>query len=115
VASKRHFNRVEFEGLDPNYLEDGLSEMEAKLAPFLVDVIAEKRFPTYEHFNWIMNLAAHLSVRNPRMRGQMDVFIKTSQDAWPAYRYQAKRSGIADKFRGESWSQSKALKSLMKK
>jgi len=76
VASKRHFNRVEIEGVDPNYLEDGLSEMEGELAPFLAEVIEAKCFPSHDHFNWVMNLAAHLSVRNPRLRGQLEGFHK---------------------------------------
>ncbi|MFZ3585242.1 DUF4238 domain-containing protein, partial [Loktanella sp. DJP18] len=50
--------------------------MEGELAPFLAEVVAEKRFQTAEHFDWTMNLAAQLSVRNPRMRSQMEKFHK---------------------------------------
>lgn len=104
VASQRHFNRVEIKGVDPNYLEDGLAEMESQLAPFLAEVVAEKRFRTFEHFNWTMNLAAQLSVRNPRMRGQLEDFHKkiarriatlsvSSQDIWESQRKQMKEAG----------------------
>lgn len=104
VASKRHFNRVEIDGVDPNYLEDGLAKMEGEMAPFLAEVVAEKRFPTSEHFNWIMNLAAQLSVRNPRMRGQLESFHKdiaervahlsvSSKEIWESQKKQMQEAG----------------------
>jgi hypothetical protein len=104
VASKRHFNRVEIDGVDPNYLEDGLAEMEGELAPFLAEVVAEKRFRTFEHFDWIMNLAAQLSVRNPRMRGQLEKFHKdiagriaslsvSSKEIWESQQRQMQEAG----------------------
>ena len=106
VASKRHFNRVEIEGVDPNYLEDGLAEMESELAPFLAEVIAEKSFRTSEHFDWTMNLAAQLSVRNPRMRGQLKKFHKdiaeriaslsvSTREIWESQRRQMQEAGEA--------------------
>ncbi len=106
VASKRHFNRVEIVGVDPNYLEDGLAEMEGELAPFLAEVVAEKRFRTPEHFNWTMNLAAQLSVRNPRMRGQLEKFHKdvaegiaslsvSTREIWESQLRQMQKAGEA--------------------
>lgn len=74
VGSKRHFNRVDASGVDPNHVEDGMAEIEAEIAPHLRQVIKAQKFPSAAHFNSIMNLMALLSVRNPRMRGVMSGF-----------------------------------------
>lgn len=74
VGSKRHFNRIEVDGVDPNALEDITAEAEAVFAEHLTDVIASRSFPTHDHFNSIMNLIANLSVRNPRLRSNMEGF-----------------------------------------
>ncbi|UOA33134.1 hypothetical protein DSM110093_02946 [Sulfitobacter sp. DSM 110093] len=106
VASKRHFNRIEIDGVDPNYLEDGLAEMEGELAPFLAEVVSEKRFRTSEHFDWTMNLAAQLSVRNPRMRGQLEKLHKdiaeriaslsvSTREIWESQRKRMQEAGKA--------------------
>ncbi len=72
VGSKRYFNRIEADGVDPNALEDSLAEIESLFAGHLSDVIAAKAFPTPDHFNSMMNLMATLSVRNPRLRAQLE-------------------------------------------
>ena len=76
IGSKRHFNRVEAEGVDPNSLEDGMARIETQIANHLQQVIAAKAFPAAEHYNSMMNLIALLSVRNPRLRGVLDGFHK---------------------------------------
>ena len=99
VASKRYFNRVEAEGQDPDYLENALAELEGEIAGPLGEVIEARAFPSDEHFSYVMNLAALLSVRNPRMRGQMEKFhqdvvektlgvLTSSEEVWE---HQAKR------------------------
>lgn len=55
VGSKRNFNRVELEGVDPNQLEDELAEHETIFASHLADVIEKRSFPTSAHFNSILN------------------------------------------------------------
>ncbi|MGV6889649.1 DUF4238 domain-containing protein [Rhodophyticola sp. SM2404] len=106
VASKRHFNRVEIDGVDPNYLEDGLAEIEGELAPFLSEVVAERRFRTSAHFDWTMILAAQLSVRNPRMRVKMENFHKniaegiaslsvSTREIWESQQRQMQEAGEA--------------------
>lgn len=81
VGSKRHFFRIEVDGHDPNTLEDAMAEIEGEISAHLIDVIAAKSFPTAEHFNSIMNLVATLSVRNPRLRSNMEDFHKRVVDA----------------------------------
>ena len=51
-----------------------MAEIEAEIAPHLQQVIEAKAFPSHEHFNSIINLMALLSVRNPRLRGNMSDF-----------------------------------------
>jgi Protein of unknown function (DUF4238) len=74
IGNKRHFNRIEVHDADPNALEDGLAKIEAEIAVHLQEVIAAKAFATEEHYNSTMNLIAMLSVRNPRLRGNMRDF-----------------------------------------
>lgn len=68
VGSRRHFFRVEIEGVHPNAIEDSMAEVEALFAAHLVDVIQARNFPSTDHFNSIMNILANMSVRNPRLR-----------------------------------------------
>ena len=74
VGSKRHFNRVEIDGVDPNAVEDAMAEVEGQFANHLAEVIARKDFPTQDHFNSIMNLIASVSVRTPRLRSLVEEF-----------------------------------------
>lgn len=74
VGSKRHFNKVEYVNADTNAIEDSLSGLESDMAPFLLEVIESRSFPSHDHFSYVMNLLALLSVRNPRFRKQMADF-----------------------------------------
>ncbi|HEY5362717.1 MAG TPA: DUF4238 domain-containing protein [Aestuariivirga sp.] len=105
IGSKRHFNRIEAQGVGPNHLEDGMAEIEAEIAPHLQQVIEAKAFPSPEHFNSIMNLMALLSVRNPRLRGNMSDFHKnvlnkmmsmslSSKEIWESQTKQMRDSGV---------------------
>lgn len=105
IGSKRHFNRVEAQDLDPNHLEDGMAEIEAEIAPHLKQVIDARSFPSSEHFTSIMNLMALLSVRNPRLRGNMSDFHKqivekvmglsvSSKEVWESQTKQMRESGV---------------------
>jgi hypothetical protein len=74
VGSKRYFNRVEADGQDPDQVENALSQLEGELAKALSEVIEAREFPSDQHFSSVINLAALLSVRNPRKRLQMERF-----------------------------------------
>ncbi len=74
IASRRHFNRVELDGFEPNALEDELAGIEDHIAPLLKETIRSRAFPTRRHFEAIMNLIALLSVRNPKRRKSIDEF-----------------------------------------
>lgn len=104
VGSRRHFFRVEIDGVDPNAIEDAMAEIETQFAVHLSEVIKAKAFPTPEHFNSIMNILANISVRNPRLRGQMEGFHKdfverisrlalSSKERWEAQTESMRKDG----------------------
>ncbi len=104
VGSKRHFNRVEVDGVDPNAVEDGIAEIEGQFAAHLAEVIEASAFPTPEHFNSIMNLLANISVRNPRLRSLMEGFHRdiaervssimlSSKETWEAQTKRMREDG----------------------
>lgn len=80
VGSRRHFFRVEAEGVDPNAIEDAMSNVETEFAVHLAEVIEARAFPTSAHFNSIMNILANISIRNPRLRGVLEDFHKESAE-----------------------------------
>lgn len=108
VGSRRHFFRVEAEGVDPNAVEDAMSEIESEFAVHLSEVIEVRAFPTPEHFNSIMNILANISVRNPRLRGLMEGFHKevagrimsialSTEDIWESQMRQMREAGYPAK------------------
>lgn len=105
VGSERYFNRVEAEGQHPDAIEDALAKLEGEMAGPLADVISAKAFPSDEHFTYVMNLIALLSVRNPSIRGRMEKFhqdiaeailgtVTSSKDIWESQTRQMKADGI---------------------
>ncbi|GAB5433169.1 MAG: DUF4238 domain-containing protein [Epibacterium sp.] len=105
VGSRRHFFRVEADGVDPNYVEDAMAEIECEIASHLAEVIEAKSFPTSEHFNSVMNLLANVSVRNPRLRDNMSEFHKdivqwmahlslSSKEVWESQVDQMREEGV---------------------
>ncbi|MBY3031169.1 DUF4238 domain-containing protein [Rhizobium leguminosarum] len=77
VGSRRHFFRINVEGLDPNHVEDGMAEIEGEIAPLLEEVIATRSFPSHKHFSAVMTLMGNVAVRNPRFRSMLeDLHVK---------------------------------------
>lgn len=105
VGSKRYFNRVDAAGQDPDYLENALAELEGEISGPLSEVIEKRAFPSEEHFTYVMNLAALLSVRNPQLRGQLERFhqdvvekmfgiLVSSEEAWEQQTRRMKDDGV---------------------
>ncbi|WP_420586539.1 DUF4238 domain-containing protein [Ruegeria sp.] len=104
VGSRRHFFRIEADGVDPNAIEDAMAVIEGEFAAHLADVIKAKAFPTPEHFNSVMNILANISVRNPRLRELMSDFHKdiaervshmmlSSKEVWESQTEKMRRDG----------------------
>lgn len=105
VGSRRYFNRVEAEGIDPDAIEDAMAEIEGEISVHLAEVVEAERFPSEEHFNSVLNLIANVSVRNPRLRANisaahkeiarrmMDLSLVT-EDTWLREAQKMKESGV---------------------
>lgn len=67
IARERDFYRVENPDLQPNVVEDGLSQIEHELAPAVVRLLENRAFPGQdeEDFTRIANLIAMLGARVP--------------------------------------------------
>lgn len=104
VASARYFNRIEADGHHPDAVEDALAKLESEMAGPLTEVIEARDFPSADHFSYVMNLAALLSVRNPGPRSQMEKFhqsiadkvlrlVTSSKEVWESQTRQMKEDG----------------------
>lgn len=68
VAAGRDFNRVDIDGIPPDYVESGISVFEGKLDKALERICSEREIKDPEDLNLVLNLIALLAVRNPGMR-----------------------------------------------
>lgn len=68
VAAIRDFNRVDIDGHHPDAIENALAPFEGEAQRAIQRVIQSNKFPTDDDLNTILNLAALLAVRNPKMR-----------------------------------------------
>lgn len=68
VASARDFNRVEIEGVAPDYVESGVAQFEKKLDGALERICRDRDIVDADDHNLVLNLIALLAVRNPGMR-----------------------------------------------
>lgn len=68
VAAGRDFNRVEIDGISPDYVESGIAVFEGKLDKALERICREREIKDPEDLNLVLNLIALLAVRNPGMR-----------------------------------------------
>lgn len=68
VASMRDFNRIEVEGLDPNYLETQLAQFESELDGALGRIIASQTITSDDDLAYVLNLMAMSLVRHPSTR-----------------------------------------------
>lgn len=76
LAQERDFNRVDIEGVAPNYLEDALGvEFEGNVSTALRNIENTNRFEG-EDRNFILNLITLFAVRNPARRMQYNNMIE---------------------------------------
>lgn len=68
VASMRDFNRIEAEGLDPNFLETQLAEFESELDGALGRIITSQAITSDDDLAYVLNLIAISLVRHPSTR-----------------------------------------------
>jgi len=68
VASMRDFNRIEAEGVDPNFLEMQLAEFESELDGTLGRIIMSQAITSEDDLTYVLNLMAMSLVRHPSTR-----------------------------------------------
>lgn len=68
VASSRDFNRVDIEGVAPDYVESGIAPFEKQLDGALERICRDRDIVDAQDHNLVLNLIALLAVRNPGMR-----------------------------------------------
>jgi hypothetical protein len=87
VAKKKHFNRIEVPGMDPNVMEKALSEFEGEVAPALERIKASKSLAVQDDRSLLVNFMAAVALRNPRRREDLEKIISL-----------AKRKDFVDRF-----------------
>lgn len=70
TARENNYNTVVELNDDPMAVETGLSQVEDKCAPVVRDVVANRRLPTGEEFQILINFVALAVVRVPNVRTQ---------------------------------------------
>lgn len=68
VAAGRDFNRVDIDGISPDYVESGIGGFESALSKALERIHQEREIVDPEDRNLVLTLIALLAVRNPGMR-----------------------------------------------
>jgi hypothetical protein len=68
VAAKRDFNRVDLDGIAPDFVESSIAVFESALNGALERICRDRDVKNSEDQNLVLNLIALLAVRNPGMR-----------------------------------------------
>lgn len=75
VAASRDFRRIEAEGVQPNYLEEGLGKFEAVAAEALRRIESAQSLDSDQDRLILINLIALLAAQNPRSRLRFGRFL----------------------------------------
>ncbi|MGV0087314.1 DUF4238 domain-containing protein (plasmid) [Rahnella aceris] len=100
VGGVRDFNRVEIEGVDPNYIESSLAELEGRAATALRELESGEEFID-ERRAIVLELISILSVRTPEMRNHISqpfihmakIMMSMSFESKEIWESQIKQSG----------------------
>lgn len=68
VAVELDFNRVDIEGIPPDFVENSFAPMEQEAVRAIENTIASGEFPTDEDYSAILHLIGLVAVRNPLLR-----------------------------------------------
>ena len=75
VAAKRDYNRVEIEGVDPNFVETEMAKIEGNLDAAFKRIIDAESIEDRDDFSWMLVLISRLAVTSPAFRNQRDKFM----------------------------------------
>jgi hypothetical protein len=68
ICCQNAFNRIEVDGMDPNALEEAMSEFESKLANALVRINETRSLANEEDHAYLITLIGLTALRNPHLR-----------------------------------------------
>ena len=68
VGSQRDFNRVEIDGIEPDFLEKSWSQFEGDASQAVGRILEVGSLDNKEDLSYLLNLIALLAIRNPRAR-----------------------------------------------
>lgn len=72
VAAKRDYNRVDIEGVDPNFVETEMSKIEGDLDAAFKRIIDTESIEDRDDLSWVLVLISRLAVTTPAFRDQRD-------------------------------------------
>jgi hypothetical protein len=104
VACQNYFNRIELDGMDPDALEEAMSEFETRLADALRRISEARTLENEDDRALLITLIGLTALRNPDMRenirkiheeaGRMNIVTRLqSEDTYNASVQQAKQQG----------------------
>lgn len=107
VASRRDYNRVEIDGVDPNVVESQLSVLEAQADQAFRRIIEARSIDNSDDFSLVLSLIGQVSLNNPLFRDQRDKMISQlgtvmmhnmveTPERWNAVTDQARVAGELD-------------------
>lgn len=76
IASKRDYNRIDIEGVDPNFIESEWSKIESVFDQALGRVIQQRSIENETDFHWILALLSRIIVSTPDFRKVRGKFIE---------------------------------------
>lgn len=76
VAAKRDYNRVDIEGVDPNFVETEMAKIEGDLDSAFKRVIDAASIDDEDDLSWLLLLVSRLAVSSPAFRDQREKFME---------------------------------------
>jgi hypothetical protein len=105
IAYEKHFNTVDANGVEPDFIEKDLSSFETEASQAFKHLIQSQTIPSDSEFVSLMNFIALRGVRNPGIRTNFDRFrnqvFKTvislyhqDEHTWESFRKRAMNDGV---------------------
>src|SRR5262245_23947523 len=79
-AIEKYFYAVDLPGEDPDAMEKILAMLEGKFSDVLRWVVANKRLPEGDDFDWFLNFVGSMGARTPRMRNAVGRAVEVCSD-----------------------------------
>jgi hypothetical protein len=105
VAVELDFNRVDVDGLSPDFIENALAPMEQAAVEAIANTVAAGEFPSDKDYSAILHLICLIAIRNPFFRASFNRtreyalriigdLLTTDERIWKHHVQKAKEDGI---------------------